>query len=88
MAWLWGQWGSDRTGGSIVLKNHTKQLHSKNSPQFYVVRPIHAAPAIPACHKRPFAYIWPPNGQTAEDRAKPSPPSRSPLNLTSDQKFP
>jgi hypothetical protein len=75
MAWLWDQWGSDRTGGS------TKQLHSKNSAQFYVVRPIHAAPAIPACHKRPFAHIWPPNGQTAKNRAKPCPPSRSPLNL-------
>jgi hypothetical protein len=25
-------------------------------------------------HKRPFAHIWPPNGQTAENRAKLSPP--------------
>jgi hypothetical protein len=33
-----------------VLNNHTKQLRSKNSAQFYVVRPIHAAPAIPAYH--------------------------------------
>jgi hypothetical protein len=65
-----------------VPNKHTKQLHSKNSAQFYVVRPIHAAPAIPACHKRPApAYIWPPNGQTAGDRAKPNPPSRSPLNF-------
>ena len=71
-----------------MLNNHTKQLHSKNSAQFYVVRPIHAAPAIPACHKRPFAYIWPTNGQTAENRAKPSPPQRPPLNLSPNTKFP
>jgi hypothetical protein len=71
-----------------VPNKHTKQLHSKNSAQFYVVMPIHAAPAISACHKRPFAYIRPPNGQTAEDRAKPSPPSRSPLNLSPDRQFP
>jgi hypothetical protein len=49
--------GSDRGQRGIVLSNHTKQLHSKNSAQVYVVRPIHAAPAIPACHQRPFAYI-------------------------------
>jgi hypothetical protein len=36
----------------------------------------------------PFAYIWPHNGQTAENRAKPSPLSRSPLNLSPDRKFP
>jgi hypothetical protein len=30
----------------MVINDHTKQLHSKNSAQFYVVRPIHAAPAI------------------------------------------
>jgi hypothetical protein len=52
--------GSDRgyQARGIVLNNHTKQLNSKNSAQFYVVRPIHAAPAIPACHKRPSAYIY------------------------------
>jgi hypothetical protein len=40
MAWLWEHWGSDRTGGlhGIVPSNkHAKQLHSKNSAQFYVV---------------------------------------------------
>jgi hypothetical protein len=79
---------SDRGWRGIVPNKHTKQLHSKNSAQFYVVRRIHAAPAIPACHKRPFACIWPLNGQTAANRAKPSPPSRSPLNLSPDQKFP
>jgi hypothetical protein len=59
MAWVWDQWGvgSDRGQRGIVLNNHTKQLHSKNSAQFYVVRPIHAAPAIPAYHQRPFAHI-------------------------------
>jgi hypothetical protein len=35
-----------------------------------------------------LAHIWPPNGQTTENRAKPSPPSRSPLNLSPDTKFP
>jgi hypothetical protein len=70
---------SDRGLRGLVLTKHTEQLHSTNSAQFYVVRPIHAAPAISACHNRPFAYIWPPNGQTAENRAKPSPPSRFPL---------
>jgi hypothetical protein len=91
MAWLWDQpmgVGSDRGQRSIVPNKHTKQLHSKNSAQFYVVGPIHAAPAIPACHKRPFAHIWPPNGQTAEDRAEPSPPlvppPRPPLNSSPD----
>jgi hypothetical protein len=55
----------------------------------------HAAPAIPACcvpqkikGHLPFAYIWPPNGQTAESRAKSSPPSRPPRNLSPDKKFP
>jgi hypothetical protein len=38
--------------------------------------------------RRPFAYICPPNGQSAEDRAKPSPPSRSPLNLSPGRKSP
>jgi hypothetical protein len=71
-----------------VPNKHTKQLHSKNSAQFYVVRPIHAAPAIPAYHKRLFACTWPPNGQTAKNRAKPSPPSRSLLNLSPEKKFP
>jgi hypothetical protein len=68
-----------------VPNKHTKQLHSKISAQFYVVRPIHAAPAY---HKRPFAYIWPTNGQTAENRAKPNPPPRSPLTVSPDKKFP
>jgi hypothetical protein len=80
--------GSYRGQCGIVPNKHTKQLHSKNSAQFYVVRPIHAAPAIPAYQKRPFACIWPPNGQTAKNRAKPSPPSRSPLNLSPEKKFP
>jgi hypothetical protein len=40
--------GSDRGLRGIVLTKHTKQLHSKNSAQIYVVRPIHAAPAISA----------------------------------------
>jgi hypothetical protein len=33
MAWVWDQWGvgSDRGQRGIVLNNHTKQLHSKNS---------------------------------------------------------
>jgi hypothetical protein len=79
---------SDRGWRGRVPNKHTKQLHNKNSAQFYVVRPIHASPAIPACHKRPFARIWPRNGQTAVNRAKPSPPSRSPLNLSPDKKFP
>jgi hypothetical protein len=39
------------------------------------------------CHLR-FAHIWPPNGQTAKNRAKPSPPSRSPLNLSPEKKSP
>jgi hypothetical protein len=38
-------------------------------------------------HKKPFAYIWPTNGQTAENRAKPSPPSHSPLDLSPDKMF-
>jgi hypothetical protein len=78
--------GSDRGWRGIVHKEHTKQLHSKNSAQFYVVRPIHPAPAIPACHKRPFACIWPLNGRTAKNRAKPSPPPRPPLPLNTQFK--
>jgi hypothetical protein len=35
--------------------------------------------------KRPFAHIWPPNGQTAKNRAKLSPPSRPPLNLSPEK---
>jgi hypothetical protein len=65
----------------MVLNNHTKQLRSKNSAQFCVVRPIHAAPAIPAYHQRPFAYMWPFIGQTAENRAKPSTPLHSPYDF-------
>ena len=46
--------GSDRGQRGMVLNDHTKQLHSKNSAQFYVVRPIHAAPAIPVPDPIPF----------------------------------
>jgi hypothetical protein len=53
-------------------------VHPKWHPQR---RWLDVESAAAVCHKRPFAHIWPPNGQTAEDRAKPSPPSRSPLNL-------
>ena len=44
------------------------------------LRTSHAT-AISKGHLRTWC-IWPPNGQTAENRAKPSPPSRSPLNLS------
>jgi hypothetical protein len=49
--------GSGRDQRGIVPNKYSKQLHSKSSAQFYVVRPIHAASAIPAWHKRPFAYM-------------------------------
>jgi hypothetical protein len=47
----------------------------------------------PACQCRPSSHsqpqpppdIWPLNGKTAVNRAKPSPPSRSPLNLSPDK---
>jgi hypothetical protein len=38
-------------------------------------------------HKRPFAYIWPPNGQTAETRPKLSPPLPSPFDLSPEKRF-
>ena len=94
---VWCQWGPDAGPGlaryvvcgmQYTTNSHTKQLlHSKtSSAQFHVVGPIYAAPAIPACHKRPFACVWPTNGQTAKDRAKPSPPLHSPLDLSPTKK--
>ena len=50
--------------------------------------PSKAKKRLSAPNKRPFACIWPPNGQTTKNRAKPSPPSRSPLNLSPEKKFP
>jgi hypothetical protein len=44
-------------------------------------------PTTPAYHKRPFAYILPASGQTAENCAKPSPPSHFPLDLSPDKTF-
>jgi hypothetical protein len=79
--------GSGRGSRGIVQNGHSKQPDSKSSARFYVFRPIHGAPAIPACHKKQFAHIWPANGQTAENRAKPSPPSHSPLDLGLGKKF-
>jgi hypothetical protein len=67
MAWLCG------------TNKHTKQLHSKNSAQFYVVRPIYMQhlPYLRAIKGHLRTYGRPTEGQTAENRAKPSPPSRS-----------
>jgi hypothetical protein len=55
-----------------VPNKHTKQLHSKKSAQFYVVRPVHAAPAVLPYLRAIKGHLrtWPPNGQTAENRAK------------------
>jgi hypothetical protein len=67
--------GSARGQRGRVLNNHTNQLHSKNSAQFYVVRPIHAAPVIPAYHQRqrPFAHIPRTYGRPTDKRPRTAP---------------
>ena len=94
LAWLWDQQKPDRAGisaansacGINTLNNRTSKtlLNFTKLGPYMQHLPYQRARGY---HKRPFAYIWPTNGQTAENRAKPSPPSHSPLDLGLGKKF-